>query len=316
MIGVLNTSLPGYEAHTPSEAIRAAKAHGLDALLFDNMLDVFPGLEPQTIERIAGEARAAGLQLATSIGFFNPANPTRCGALLAAGSGDINGGLLAAVDATRRLGGKTLFFMIGKIEDRDDGPISWQAQLDGVAAALLTLRPRLLESGVQLLLKTHEEMSTQEGVRIIERVGGDVLGISLDPVNLLCRIEDPVAAAGRAAGHIRQVHLDDAFVIFDGDKLRRYLAPIGQGEVEWAKLFELAPEATIWIEFHRGQFAMPVFDADWVAAQPDLVLDEYRGALAAALRNYKAETQHVDQFAPCDRFEPALAWLRKRGLLA
>jgi sugar phosphate isomerase/epimerase len=313
MIGVLNTSLPGYERQSPSEAIKATRDYGLDALLFDNMLDLFPGLASETLDRLAGEAKAAGIELATSIGFFNPANPHRCQSLVAAGGGDIAQGVLAAVAAARRLGSKTLFFMIGKIEDRDKGSVSWQRQLDGVVETLLPLRPQLRASGVQLLLKTHEEMSTQEGLRIIEAVGGDVLGISLDPVNLLCRIEDPVAAARRVAKYIRQVHLDDAFVIFEGDQLRRYLAPMGEGEVDWGSLLDIAPDAIVWVEFHRGQFAMPVFDARWVAAQPDLILDEYRAAVAAGFKNREVARQHVDQLDPCGRFGPALSWLGARG---
>jgi len=315
MIGVLHTSLPGYETQTPSQAISAAKAFGLDALMFDNVLDVFPGLEPATLKHLADEAKAKELQLAASIGFLNPSNPIRCGALLKAGNGDMARGVLAAVEAARLFGSKTMFFMIGKIEDRDNGPISWSAQLEGVATMLSSLRPQLLDSGVQLLLKTHEEMSTQEGMRVIEAVGGDVLGISLDPVNLLCRLEDPVAAGQRTAGHISQVHLDDAFVTFDGDKVRRYLAPLGHGDLDWPKLLELTGDAMIWVEFHRGQFAMPVFDAAWIAAQPDLVLDEYRAALGAAFRHHQLGTQPVDQFDPCARLEPALAWLRMKGLL-
>ena len=60
---------------------------------------------------------------------------------------------------------------------------------------------------------------------------------------------------------------------------------------------------------------MPVFDADWIAAQPDLVFDEYRSALASALRHHQHGTRPVDQFDPCARLEPALAWLRAKGLL-
>src|ERR1700750_348203 len=95
MVGVLHTSLPGYEERPPLEAISVAREYGLDAILFDNMLDVFPGLPATELEYIATAGRDQGIEIATSIGFFNPVHPVRCDALLKAGGGDIQKGLLA-----------------------------------------------------------------------------------------------------------------------------------------------------------------------------------------------------------------------------
>lgn len=60
----------------------------------------------------------------------------------------------------------------------------------------------------------------------------EVLGISFDPVNVLVRLEDPVAAARRVAPYVHHVHVDDAVVIFVDDGLERKLYPPGEGFVD------------------------------------------------------------------------------------
>ena len=46
-------------------------------------------------------------------------------------------------------------------------------------------------------MKTHEEITTTEAMRLVEEVGEDVLGIAFDPVNVVVRGELPTAAACR-----------------------------------------------------------------------------------------------------------------------
>jgi sugar phosphate isomerase/epimerase len=313
LVGIMSSSLKGYEGRAPVDTMEAARSAGLDGVLFGNILELSPTLETAALKSIAGEAKARGMRLGAGLGSFNPSKPERNMALAAAGGGDIVAGLGRAIDATAALGTDTLFFVIGMIEDREDPALPWASQLARVTETLIGLRSRLLDSGVKLLLKTHEELTTFEAVRVIEAVGSDVMGISHDPVNLPCRIEDAVAATARVAPYVRQVHLDDATVTFDGSKLRRYLAPMGSGDIDWTNIFSQIGDVPVWIEFHRGQFAMPVFDRDWIAAQPDLTLDEYRAILApAVVRFAKAETPW-DQADPFGRLPAALAWLAARG---
>lgn len=71
--------------------------------------------------------------------------------------------------------------------------------------------------GSRLLLKTHEEITSFEIVRIIEKVGADVIGVLLDPVNFVARLEEPIVYNARVAPYVRQVHLED-FVVRYNDK--------------------------------------------------------------------------------------------------
>lgn len=125
-------------------------------------------------------------------------------------------------------------------------------------------------------------------------MGADTLGVSFDPVNLLVRIEDPVEAARRLAPHIAQIHVDDAILKFEGpNALRRYLAPVGEGTIDWAALLTLLPDAKRLIELHRGQFAIPAFDRDWLSRNDYVTITEFAWFVEQAMRHQNT--------APCDQ---------------
>lgn len=310
MIGVFNNSLPGHEALTPIQILDEAKKLGLGGVLFGNIFSAVPDLDPAKLADIRQAAEQRGLIINAGAGAFNPARPERCQALIEAGGGDMVKGMERVLRAMPALGAKTVFFVVGMIEDRDDPAVSWEAQLQGVIDGVKALAPAITESGTRLLIKTHEEISSFEILRIIEAVGPDLLGIAHDPVNVVCRLEDAVECTRRIAPHVAQVHIDDAYVTFDGDTMRRYLAPLGTGDIDWPALLALVPHATRWIEFHRGQFAMPVFDKDWLAAQADTTLDEYRQLLSDTVRNFRSGRDLPDQKDVYKRLEPSMDWLK------
>lgn len=310
LIGVFNNSLPGYEALSPIQILDRARELGLGGVLFSNILSIVADLDPTRLNEIGQAAAERGLILNIGVGTFNPARPERCKALIDVGGGDMVKGLERVLRAMPALGAKTAFFLVGMIEDRDDANPTWAAQLQGVIDGVKALAPAIRESGTRLLIKTHEEISSFEILRIIETVGADLLGVAHDPVNVVCRLEDAVECTRRIAPHVAQVHIDDAYVTFDGDLMRRYLAPLGTGDIDWPALLALIPNATRWIEFHRGQFAMPVFDQAWLAAQADATLDEYRSLIAATVRNARDGKPVPDQKDVFLRLAPSIEWLK------
>lgn len=313
MIGVFNNSLPGFEGLTPIEIFDKAKALGLGGVLFGNILSIVPDLDLGKLREIRAAAEARELLLNVGVGTFNPARPERCKALIEVGDGDIVKGLERVLRAMPALGASTAFFVVGMIEDRDDPAVPWATQLQGVIDGVKALAPAIRESGTRLLIKTHEEISSFEILRIIETVGEDLLGIAHDPVNVPCRVEDPVECTRRIAKHVVQVHIDDCYTTFDGDHMRRYLTALGTGDIDWTALLALVPHATRWIEFHRGQFAMPMFDKTWLAAQSDATLDEYRSLIAATVRNARADRPLPDQKDVFLRLAPSIEWLQEHA---
>ncbi|OEO31864.1 hypothetical protein VW23_014400 [Devosia insulae DS-56] len=128
---------------------------------------------------------------------------------------------------------------------------------------------------------------------------------------MLVRLEHPLAAARRLAPHVTQVHIDDAALSFDGDTaLRRHLASVGEGIIDWPSLLALLPAAKPLIELHRGQFAIPAFDQEWLASQPYIQLGEYAALVHAARR--KREQLPIDQNDITLRLPAALALVAGR----
>ncbi len=312
--GVFDTSLQGHEARPAEQAVGEAHSHGLNGLMLGDITAAVPDLSPARLEAIAQAARQKSMTLSAGAGMFNPANPKRCDGLLRLGEGDVVAGMAKVIRAMPVLGAETLFFVVGMIQDRNDPDVAWSDQLAGVVAGVRALEGPIRESGIRLLIKTHEEISSFEILRIIEAVGPDLLGIAHDPVNVACRLEDAVSCTRRIAAYIEQFHLDDAHLTFDGSLMRRYLSPMGTGSLDWETILSLAPGKPIWIEFHRGQFAMPVFDREWLADQKDMTLDEYRSLLAGAVSRTQAGGEVPDQVDVYKRLAPAIAWLRARGL--
>lgn len=305
MTGIIKSSLPNGRSMTAADALHAAAGLGLKGLLFNSLFDISPTLDPNELRAIRQQADRLRLEISAMLGIVNPALPARSRPIIDAGGGDMQVGIERQVGLAADIGIHDMFFIIGMIEDRFEADVSWQAQLDGVADLLARCASALRGNGAKLLLKTHEEIATSEIVGLVERVGPDVLGIAFDPVNVLCRLEDPVAAARRVAPYAAQIYVDDAIVRFQENGIRRFLAPLGEGFIDWEAVMSILPGCKVWIEMHAGQFAMPVFDRDWLKRQPPVALEEFAAVLAMAAK-FGTRAVPWDQAAPVARLTQAL----------
>lgn len=305
MIGIVKSSLPNGRDMSAIEALQATAGQGLEGLLFNSLFDISQNLDPVEMQAVRGEADRLGLTISAGLGFINPALPLRDAKVIEAGDGDMIEGVKRLIGLAADIGITDLFFVIGMIEDRFESAPSWQAQRDAVADLVLKCAPVLRRRGARLLIKTHEEITTAEILALVRKVGSDLLGITFDPVNVVCRMEGPEQAARRVAPYAATVHVDDAILRFEEGGMRRYLAPIGEGVLDWDTMLARLPEAKVWIEMHSGQFAMPVFDARWLAVQADITVAEYAAVLAMATR-YGERDVPWDQTRPADRLPQVL----------
>ena len=281
MFSLMRGSIPG-AGNDPLDAIVKAAALGAGEITFYSLFELSPTLDSGVLRELKAEADGRSMSISASLDWLNPLRLDRHARELQLGDGDLGRGVRRLLETGASLGMRQMFFTIGTLEDR---ATDWHAQLDAVAALLTGLRPLLRDLGMKALVKTHEEITSYDCLRLIERVGADVLGVSYDPANMLVRFEDPIEAAKRLAPHVAQVHVDDAILRFEGDiGLRRYLAPIGRGTIDWQKLLALLPDANPLIELHRGQFTMPVFDPHWLATQDYLRIAEYAGLIRSAVQ--------------------------------
>ncbi|MEV6227391.1 TIM barrel protein [Saccharopolyspora shandongensis] len=182
-------------------------------------------------------------------------------------SGDLLCGFGRTLASAAVLGVHELTAIVGVEADRFDAAIPWPEQLRATGDLLVRLAPALRDAGSRLLIKTHEEITTFEIVRLVESVGPDVLGVAFDPVNVVVRLEDPVAAARRVVPHVRAIHLDDAWLCRTSRGLARRMCPLERGILDWPRL--LPEDARPVLDFHRAELELPYFDQAWLAAQPD-----------------------------------------------
>jgi sugar phosphate isomerase/epimerase len=272
-IGIYARSLDQAPA-SPFSALDTVKANGLDGCLFPTPLDVSASLDPGEIREVRAYAETLGLYLDSALGQINPYHFANRQDVLGAGGGDFRTGLERMIAAAAEMGCRSPFFTVGALTDRFSTSVPWADQVAATRNFLVSLRPFLLEHGYGLDLKTHEEITSAECVEMVEAVGADVLGIGLDPVNVLVRLEAPLAATRRVAPYARRVFLSDADLFWQDDGIVRKLRAVGDGILDWpgmlASLKAAGASPSFTIELHRGQFGMPIFEGAWMADAPEI----------------------------------------------
>ena len=115
----------------------------------------------------------------------------------------------------------------------------WPTQLAAARDFARAVAPLLRDLGVRLNLETHVDATTHELAGLIEEVGPDVLGVTLDTANLLTRAEHPTAGVERIAPYVHQMHAKDAILFFDERGLVRQPRPCGQGVVDFPAILAM-----------------------------------------------------------------------------
>lgn len=150
----------------------------------------------------------------------------------------------------------------------------WAQHLKESANVMSMLAPVLREYGSRINLEDHGDSTTYNLIDLVEDVGPDIAGICLDTANVLCMAEDPVAAARRVAPYTHLTHTKDAIVYFCDHGIRRQGRAPGEGILDWERILpilaEYSPDLPLSIEDHKWLFDARIFDADWMAAVPEV----------------------------------------------
>jgi hypothetical protein len=200
--------------------------------------------------------------------------------LAALGGGDRSKGAARLLEAATDLGAQTVHFTIGALSDRHSPDCPWPRFLDQAAALARPLARRAAALGLDLALKSHEEMTDADLLYLLAAVNSPALRIGLSPTNLAVTLTDPVTAAQRLAGQISVFFIDDSRVVWTRRGLRRTLTPLGDGGLPWAQILALAdPEASraCLLDLHRASFEIPIFEESWRRGFPDLSATQILG---------------------------------------
>ncbi|MDQ0239527.1 sugar phosphate isomerase/epimerase family protein [Arthrobacter bambusae] len=252
-------------------------------------------------------ARYLGIGLSAGIGAINPSYPERNVAAMTLGDGDLTLGLMRLLGKCRRFGATQAHFTIGTLADRADRETPWDIQLNKAAGLLEPLARHAASLGIDLVLKTHEEMTTFELDRLLAGIGATNLGAGFSPVNIVTRLEDPLHALYRLANHIKAVMVDDAELHWTGQGIRRSLLPLGQGDIPWGDILAIIaagrPEegTPVILDLHRAELETPIFEHEWAQDHPDLTPAE----ISVSLGHIRTGRPHAPA-SPTDRLDHGL----------
>ncbi|HEV8636212.1 MAG TPA: TIM barrel protein [Chloroflexota bacterium] len=314
-LGLDGFAIPG-PALDPFQTLAWVRDQGLEGYFFGSFLHLTPTLDEGFLHELWREADRLGLYLELGLGTVNPARFARFPNVAALG-GDYRRGFERLVRAGAALGCRELRVDLGGEAARFDAAEPWPAQLEATGRFIGALAPLCRDLGCRLDVETHADLTTFELVRLVESVGPDVLGVCLDTANVLCRAEDPLAAARRVAPYVHQTHVKDALLFFDDQGLMRQSRPCGEGCIDWDALLgvlaEHHPDLTLSIEDHKGLFRAFSYDPAWQALHPELSAAELgelvRLARETERRVGRGELQPPDEYEAIPWPEQAMARL-------
>lgn len=286
-IGVEANHIPNCRERGVFETLDFAVEHGVGGLFFKSILDLSPSLDEGRLREIRARADHLDLYLEVGLGRINPYNTALSPEIRHLGGGDYVRGMERMICACRAIGCTELLAGTATWNagypgrcafDRFRTDVDWADQLEATERFLKKLAPALRDQGCRIDVETHEEITTFEVVRLVERVGPEVVGITFDTANVLARAEDPVAAARRVAPYTHLTHAKDAILYFVETGLERQIRPCGEGVIDWGTILpilaEHSPDLHLSIEDHAGEMEVAILDPVWMAAHPDLSREE------------------------------------------
>jgi sugar phosphate isomerase/epimerase len=228
-----------------------------------------------------------GLYLQVGVGRVNPYNTPLSPEIRQLGEGDYLLGMHRMIDAAASIGcfelwGECATYMHGLpglfAIDRFRTDVSWPDQLEATQKFLRKLAPILRDHGCRINLETHEEVTSYELLRFIDETGKDVLGITYDTMNMVCRGEAPLSTAQRVAPFTHMTHIKDAILYFTEEGLEWQLRPCGQGVIDWGKVLPIlslySPDLILSIEDAKSIMPIKIYDPMWQDHHPDISAPE------------------------------------------
>ncbi|MGO7752799.1 sugar phosphate isomerase/epimerase family protein [Rhizobium ruizarguesonis] len=302
-LGIDSIKLPEAKKRGPLASLDHVKELGLAGIFFSTALDMSPDLDSGLLREIRAKADDLGLYLESGIGKINPYCSAEEPALRAAGGGDIIAGFTRMIEASAAIGCHELWVAPGNFKseyrgrlanDRFRTDVTWEEQLLGIEKVLRKLAPVARANGAHMNIETHDEITSFEILRLIEKVGADCVGVVFDTANGLQRGEHPVFAAKRLAPHIRQTHIKDAYVGRAPGGLDFQTRPVGGGIVDFATILPILADAnpTLNLSLEVAQSVadkprkanprqcIEIDDPIWRAGHPDLTADELAAYMA------------------------------------
>jgi sugar phosphate isomerase/epimerase len=257
----------------PLEALEFASSRGLEAVQFLEPSAIDRGLDPDRLDAVRSRADELGLSLEVGLPSPNP-----FGRLSPEGAPtdpeDRARWFRPHLEAVSALGLSHARVFMGNRHDRFREDVRWGDQLGAASATIRALRADLVGLGLRLAVETHADLTCEELMRLVDALGDDVLGVTLDTGNLPMRLDDPVPTAERLAPLVLMTHAKDAVLGHSDRGLVWQARPVGEGCLPIPEILAIlesrTPGLNLSIELHPRTYDLPIFDPAWLSFFPDL----------------------------------------------
>ncbi len=250
----------------PIALLDYVKENGFDGAYFRLMLDLSPKLDPGELKEIKAHADSLGLFLGAGVGWMNPYNTAERPEIRRFGDGDYRLAIEKMLKAARLIDNTELWAVSAHsvhgdpsyvAYDRFRTDVSWGDELHAMAKFINSLAPMLRDLQLRINLETHGDETSFEAIRLIDEIGADVVGITLDPGNLPLQGDVPLVATRRMAPFINIVQPKDGIIYRSPDGLCQQIRTVGEGILDWdAALTELGkyhPNLIFCFESYRAE---------------------------------------------------------------
>src|SRR5512135_2726639 len=237
-------SIIGHRPLSAEATLEFARAHGLDGVQFLDPETIDPALDPERLAAFRRRADALGLYLEVGIPSPNPVRRSRQEDRHVTAE-EHERDLERHIEAVAALGCRHARAYVGDRHDRFRIDTRWDAQRAATLDVLRRLAPRLRDLDIRVALENHADLTADELLAMLDQLGPELAGVTLDTGNLLMRLDEPVRAADRLAPHVLSTHVKDAVLDFN-------------------------PRVNLSIELHSRIYDLPIYDRTWLAFFPDL----------------------------------------------
>ena len=259
------------------------KKHGFDGVFYRTMLDISPTLDDGELKEIKTYADSLGLYLDSGAGWVNPYNTAETPHIRRFGKGDYRLAVEMMIKAASKIDCKELYAVSGHsihgdpffvAYDRFRTDVSWSDQLLAMKKFINMLKPLLLDVGCRLNLETHGDETSFELLQLIDELGEDVLGVTLDTGNLPLSADVPMDAIRRLAPYVHMTHCKDGILYITDEGIVQQLRSVGEGIIDWEEalmiLGEYSPDLHLSFEDYRAENLIRINDPEWRMHFPDL----------------------------------------------
>jgi sugar phosphate isomerase/epimerase len=129
------------------------------------------------------------------------------------------------------------------------------------------LKPMMKDLRLRANIETHGDETSFEMVKMIEEIGEDILGVTLDTGNLPLTGEIPNDAIKRLAPYVHCTHCKDGIVFRSPTGVTQQLRMVGEGIVDWEMTIELLgkyhPNLHMCFEDYRALNVIDLYDKKW-----------------------------------------------------